>query len=368
MFRPPGQMRAPLRFPDRNRAAMALAKLRNDEIAAKFLEWMVCQRYSKHTMWYYESVINHFLSFWGRSKLWNVTHLDVREFLIEMARRDLSADVVRRYLGALRCFFDFCCLRGLVDEVAPRLLRPRPIKRSIARSLSEKNVRRLIDAAGNLRDRAIVELFYATGCRASELINIRLEQIDFKTRTIKVAGKGSERRVIFGHKAKAAMLKYLKGRQSGPLFQSRALVQQGSVSQSEFAWNAYWNDYTQRKNAPRHRRIRLGKLSMSRKQAWVKFRQLVPNPDLGHRRVKPGAITRVVVSGMVKALGLRIGLGKVNCHMLRHSFATHLLDHGADVRVVQALLGHSSLATTQHYCHVSAARIAPCYNRSHPRS
>jgi site-specific recombinase XerD len=367
MFRNPERHRARLPQPNRVRAAAALDHLRNDQLASKFLGWLTCQRYAPHTIWLYRTVVEDFLAFWGRKKLSKVSHLDVREFLIEISRRDLSADTTHRYLWALRCFFDFLCLGGVVDEVAPRLLRPRPIPRSVPRSLSEKNVRRLIATAQNPRDRAIIELFYATGCRASELVNIRLEHIDFKTRTIRVAGKGSERTVLFGQIAKRCLLKYLRGRQSGHLFQSQYVVQRGSICQSKTAWAGYWLDYKQRQFGGRHRRITLGDLRMSRKRAWAKFRKLVPNPDAGHRRQKPGPLTRFTVSQIVKLAALRVGLGRINCHTLRHSFATHLLDHGADVRVVQALLGHTSLSATQRYCHVSATRVAPCYDRSHPR-
>jgi site-specific recombinase XerD len=350
-----------------NRAS-ALARLNNKELAAKFMEWLTCQRYSVSTITTYRRVTQEFVDFWGSKSVSKVTHLDIREFLIEMSRRDLSADIVHRYLWGLRCFFDFLCLGGLVDEVAPRLIRPRPAKRQLARSLSEKNIRRLIAATNNRRDRAIVELLYATGCRAGELLRIRLEHIDFKNMTIRVAGKGSERRVIFGDKAKNAMLAYLRGRTSGNLFESQSRVQQGSVSKHGNLWSGYWGDYSRRGKPRREKRISLGNASLSKARAWNLFRQQVPNPDVGHRRVKPHGLTRSAVCRIILNAASRAGLGRVTTHMLRHSFATHLLDRGADVRVVQELLGHTSLVTTQGYVHVSAASVAPAYRRSHPRS
>ena len=103
--------------------------------------------------------------------------MDIQEFMTESSRRDVSGDVVHRYLWALRSFFDFLCLRGVVDDVAPRLVRTRPAKRRLLRALSEANVRKLIDAATNPRGRAMLELFYATGYRFSELVNIRLGHV-----------------------------------------------------------------------------------------------------------------------------------------------------------------------------------------------
>jgi integrase/recombinase XerD len=112
-------------------------------------------------------VMRKFLRFWGQRRFSGVGPLDIHEFLTESSRRDLSSKVVHRHLWALRSFFDFLCLRGAVDEVAPRFVRPRPTRRRVLKALSQTNIRRLIDAATNARDRAILELFYATGCAVS---------------------------------------------------------------------------------------------------------------------------------------------------------------------------------------------------------
>lgn len=118
---------------------------------------------------------------------------------------------------------------------------------------SEKNIVRLIAAARIPRDRAIIEVFYATGCRASELLNIRLDDVDFKTRTIKVCGKnGSERRVVFGHVAKRCLLDSPRGRISGHLFLTQPRIQQGTVSQGKTAPAGYWLDYLKNKTPGRH--------------------------------------------------------------------------------------------------------------------
>jgi site-specific recombinase XerD len=154
VFRRPEQKRNRLPIPSA-RPARLLDAYSNLELAREFMEWMVCQRYSPHTMYHYKRVVEHFLFFWGDKKLSRVTHLDVRAFLIETSRRDLSADVVHRFIWPLRCFFDFLCINGVVDEVAPRLLRPRPVIRSLPTALSEQSVRRLIAAADNPRDKTL---------------------------------------------------------------------------------------------------------------------------------------------------------------------------------------------------------------------
>jgi integrase/recombinase XerC len=350
-----------------NGSRRELKTLSNADIVSRYSEWLVCQRYSRTTREVYNRVAGKLFQFWGRRHFSEVSHLEVREFLTEMSRRDLSTEVVHRYLWALRSFFDFLCLHGVVDEVAPRLVRPRPAQRPLPRALSEKNVSRLIRAANNPRDRAILELFYATGCRITELMNARLENVDFSKRTIMVHGKTGDRRVFFGLTAKRSLRAYLHGRSTGFLFESQYPVQKGCVSWNGTCWAGYWLDYTDGSGIPRNRCVALGPASVGLTRAWTKFRELVPNPDRGHIRRKPHPLSRSCICQIFKEAAFRARIGRVTSHNLRHSFAAHMLDHGADIRHVQELLGHTSLATTNRYAQVVAAPIAGAYRRSHPR-
>lgn len=305
--------------------------------------------------------------FWGSRMLSRVTHFDIRAFLVDVSKRDLSADIMHRYIWALRCFFDFLCRGGVVDDVAPRFVRPRPVRRRLPKTLSEVNVRRLIQAADNSRDRAIFEVFYATGCRVSELVEIRLADIDFANKTIRVFGKGHERRVLFGKSAKTAMLAYLSGRITGYLFESQPKIQKGCVSWNGSCWAGYWLDYTEETGRPRNRCIPLGPRQMTKVQAWRKFRKQIPNPDIGHVR-RNQKLTRSGIADIFKVASFKAGLGHITSHQLRHSFATHLIDHGADIRHVQRLLGHSSLDTTMKYTNVISTPVTRIYRAAHPRS
>jgi site-specific recombinase XerD len=116
---------------------MDLKRLTNDALVCRYGEWLVCKRYSRSTRETYNRVAAKFLRFWGRRKFSAVKPLDVHGFMTESSCRDLSSEVVHRYLWALRSFFDFLCLRGVVDEVAPRLVRSRPAPRRLLRALSE---------------------------------------------------------------------------------------------------------------------------------------------------------------------------------------------------------------------------------------
>lgn len=234
----------------------------NSELVRRYCEWLVCQRYSRTTREVYNRVARKFEVFCGRRQFSHVRHLDVRAFITEMSFRDVWSEVVHRYLWALRSLFDFLCIRGVVDEVAPRLVKPRPARRPLPRALSKKNVLRLIAAARNPRDQAILELFYATGCRLSELLNIRLEHIDFANRRILVHGKSGDRKVFFGTIAKKRLRQYLCGRRTGYLFESQYLVQKGCVAWNGSCWAGYWLDYTDGSGIPRNRCVALGPQSL----------------------------------------------------------------------------------------------------------
>jgi len=345
-----------------------LREVSNAELMSRYIKWLICQRYSRTTREVYGRVVRRFSTFWGRRHFSSVSHIDLRQFISENSAQDLSSEVVHRYLWALRSFFDFLCITGVADGLAPRLIRPRPAKRPLPRSLSKKNVSRLINAAQNPRDKAILEMFYATGCRISELLNVSLEHVDFSRQTIMVNGKTGDRRVFFGSAAKRSLKAYLRGRKTGFLFESQYPVQKGCVSWNGSCWAGYWLDYTRGSGYPRQRCIALGPAAIGMKRAWEKFKELIPNPDRGHIRKKPHPLTRAGVSQIFKEAAFRAGIGRATSHNLRHSFAVHMLDNGADIRHVQELLGHTSLATTHRYAQVASAPIAWAYRTFHPRS
>jgi site-specific recombinase XerC len=203
--------RPPLPIPNRT----------NVELAQKFSEWVIAQRYARVTQLAYKRVAFRFCHFLGRRCVVSANHLDVRSFLVEVMKRDLSVDGYNRHLWALRRFFDFLFMGGIVDSVAPRFVIGRRHARPMPRILGESDVNSLIRATTNPRDRAILELLYSTGCRVGELVRIRVEDIDRTTRTIRVASKGWERTVFFGSHASSALRKYLNGRKNGPLFQPK---------------------------------------------------------------------------------------------------------------------------------------------------
>jgi site-specific recombinase XerD len=339
----------------------------NAELLIAFNEWLLALRYARSTRAHYDQIASAFCRFLGRKRLRNVDHFDIRRFLYESLRRDLSADAPNRYLWALRTFFDFLHLGGAVDTVIPRYITSRPMVRKLPRVINESDVGRLIRSARHLRDRVIIELLYATGCRVGELVKIQIEDVDFQKQTVRVFGKRKERLVFFGKSARRLLRKYVENRRTGPLFVTRVPQQEGCVSlPKRGSWVAHWTDYTDSKNPPRGRCISLGTRKLTVAQAKRKFRRLVPAEKLA-RPKQAGGVTTVAVSTAIRDAALRAGLGRVTPHMLRHSFATHLLDHGADVRHIQELLGHTWLSSTQIYTRVGSRKLKSVYRRYHPR-
>jgi integrase/recombinase XerC len=237
----------------------------------------------------------------------------------------------------------------------------------VPKVIPEQDIRRLVRAASTLRNKAIIELMYATGCRAGEIVAMRVEHMDFRRHTVVVRGMGSERRVFFGDPAKKILKRYLGKRRKGVVFQTDNLRQRGCVTRSCGQWNGYWRDYTQGLDMVRNRVKYLGPSRLTRVEAVKRFKVLVPDPNRGqHERKRP--IGNYVIYRIFRFASHRAGLGRITSHQMRHSFATHMLDHGANVKQIQALLGHSSLNTTQAYTHVSTQNLAAAYRKFHPRS
>jgi integrase/recombinase XerC len=245
----------------------------------------------------------------------DVDHLLIRSFLARLHREGLKTSSAARKLATLRTFFRYLCREGILDRNPARaLLSPRQEKR-VPTHLDENDVARLLEMPGDgdaaVRGRALLEMLYATGIRCSELVGLDLCEVDLDARMIRVLGKGRKERIVpFGHRAQAALLAYLPVRDHARPREDAVFV------------NARGGRLTDRS-------VRL----------------------LVARRVREVALAR-----------------RISPHTLRHSFATHLLQRGADLRSIQELLGHARLATTQRYTHVNTRHLLEIYKKTHPRA
>ncbi|HSF05521.1 MAG TPA: tyrosine-type recombinase/integrase, partial [Methylomirabilota bacterium] len=232
-----------------------------------------------------------------------------RAWLMHLHGLGLQPASVARKLAALRSWLRFLVRRGTLSGNPAAEVRGPRLGRKLAAFLPIDESQALLDGgSAPARDRAVLELLYASGLRVSELAGLDLDDADFTRRTVRVLGKGGkEREVPFGARAAAALDAYLRvrGHDGGPLFLGR-------------------------------RTRRLGVRSIF---------------EIVRRQARAVGIAR-----------------RVTPHTLRHTFATHLLDRGADLRMIQELLGHSRLSTTQRYTHVSATQLMRIYDRAHPRA
>lgn len=249
----------------------------------------------------------------------DVTYQQIGEYLAHKKRLGLSSASIKLIVVALKIFFRWLLARGRTKtDVAEVLPLPRT-ERYLPETMNELQVDHLlegiaVDAPRGLRDRAILELLYASGLRVSELVNLTLERIDFDNRVVRVTGKGNKTRLVpVGQKACAAIQGYLN------------------------------------KERP----------EMVRKCTGSEV-------FLSSRGTK---LTTVRIWQIVKACAKNAGLEiNVYPHLLRHSFATHLLSNGADLRIIQEMLGHADISTTQIYTHVDQQRLKAVHHKFHPRA
>jgi integrase/recombinase XerC len=293
---------------------------------------------SAHTVAAYRRDFTQFLEYAGRAGVTDPARVEpllLRRFLALQRTRGLAPASIARKAAALRAGFRFLARRGLVpDDPAAGLGVPRGPKR-LPVVLKPRQVDQLlagpepVDPVG-LRDRAILELLYATGIRVGELCGLRLGDVDLAADTVRVLGKGAKERVVpFGEPARVAVLDYL--------VDGRAAMLPGTDRPARSA------TATTRDGADDREAL------------------------FFNRRRRP--MTQRDVRGMLERYRLAAGApAGTSPHTLRHSFATHLLEGGADLRAVQELLGHVALTTTQTYTHVSNERLRRVYEQAHPRA
>ncbi len=277
---------------------------------------------SPYTVRNYSTDVLGFLDFLRRTgvpSLEEVSATHVRQYLGELLDSGIVRASVARKLSALRSFFRFLNNEGLIhDDPLSKISGPKR-ERRLPDFLTANEIRTLIEAPDistpyGLRDRALLELLYASGLRLSEIVSLDTNQVDVATRQIRVRGKGSkERMVLMGTPAAAALEAYLKTGRPKLLGNRKTKA-------------LFLNRYGER---------------------------------IAERRIQY----------LLKAYAQQVGLSeRVHPHTLRHTFATHMLDGGADLRVVQELLGHANLSSTQVYTHVTKGQMRRRYLEAHPRS
>jgi integrase/recombinase XerD len=270
---------------------------------------------------------------------WSSSPEPARDYLAAMTRppRVLRPTSLRRKAAAIRAFYRFCYAEELIHvDVAALIDLPRQMQR-LPDTLDAREVAELLDASGgsdlaSLRDRALLELLYAAGLRVSEALALDREDLSLRGGFVRVIGKGDKERLVpVGDIALGAVAAYLDARD-------------GASSPAPGGETAAATGRGDGRDDARNREP----LFLSRR---------------GRR------LDRMAAWRVMRRAALRAGLsGRVTPHTLRHSFATHLLEGGADLRVVQELLGHASITTTQLYTHITGERIRQVYARAHPRA
>jgi site-specific recombinase XerD len=343
--------------------------LPNRELAKRYDDWMIAIHYTDSTRRYARKVLGRFNEFLGEGSISCVTHLEIRKFLTHISSLGATLETAYRHLGVLRRFYDFLNLGGVVSYVPPRLVRMKSAKRTDLPILSESEIRRLLAATRTMRERAIVEFIYGTGCRLRESTHLRVEDINFENRCARVHGKfGKIRTVFLTESTVRALRAYMGERTRGYVFQEDRPPQRACLTVGDGSWVASWVDYGRRVPCGAYKAVRrtIGRIDlMSPEAAQAKMKELLIGVRLT-RPVPDRPLTNSAILLILTNIGHRAGLKNVGVHILRRSFATHLYDHGATIEIIQALLGHVYLGTTLGYTRLSRARMAKTIDEHHP--
>ncbi len=281
---------------------------------AKYLE--IEKNYSVHTLRAYRSDLTELAEFLSDKDPKKITHLDLRRFLAELKRRNCAKRTVVRKLGAIRSFFKFLFREKYIkNNPADSIFTPKLDKKLPEFLDPDKTIKLVtspqLDNILGLRDRAILEVLYSTGIRVGELVGINEEDTDLIAGVVKVRGKGKRERIaMLGTESQRAIRNYMED--------------SGRVSKIS------------------------GALFLNNRGTRLTDRSV-----------------RRIIDKYVKKCSIE---QKISPHSIRHSFATHLINNGADLRSVQELLGHQNLSTTQIYTHLGSQRIREMYEKAHPRA
>lgn len=341
----------------------------NRGLARQYDRWMIAMHYAKQTQRMYRKIVSQYIEFVGKRSIATARHTDIRNYIARVSENGASLNAVYRDLGVLRQFYDFLNLGGVVSYVAPRYVRLRRPWRNSLRPLTESQVQRVISAARTLRERALVEFLYATGSRLSEARCLKIEYIDFASKSVQVIGKLRKiRTVLLTESASDALRAYIADRKSGFVFREDLPVQKGCLHLQDGQWKSKWANYAGPNGIRTQNTKCLGTIEqLSPEAAKKKHEEHIASLNL----VRPSRsypLSAMTIREMIVQMASRAGLKNVTPHTFRRTFATHLYDHGASVEVIKALMGHVWLQTTMVYARVGPDRMAKVFERCHPRA
>jgi integrase/recombinase XerD len=346
----------------------------NRMLAEAFDRYQMARGQSANTLRAYHESVAEFLASLGSESVLEADRKAIRLYQSALMERGLCASTISLRTAALRAFFKFLAVTGLTRGQNPTLLLShRKLPRRLPRVLTVAEVEKLIAAAQSPVEAAIVEVLYATGVRVSELCALRFENVDFGERVIRVKkGKGGrDRDVLFGSKAADALRRYLDRRKPKFLFEVLPGVGKvyrignGRPNGKRKYWMGVFVDKVEHRPKTRY----IGKVSdlPTSEDAMRAFRRLLEE-EPGFRPALPRPYSARGIRQIISALAARAGIGHVHPHQLRRAFAVHLLEGGADLRVIQELMGHSLLSTTSIYTSLSAVNLKEIHTRCHPHA
>ena len=298
-----------------------MLKMQIDFLQGYITYLKAAQNVSPYTLRNYLSDLRNFFQFMEENDIPNldaVDHTIIRQYLTQLQQQEIVKASVSRKLSAIRSLYRYLMREGLILSNPMASVSSPKLSKRLPSFLSPEEMERILETPDTStpqgqRDKAILELLYSSGLRVSELVNLKTQQLNLTTREIRIWGKGSKERLgLIGQHAANALSLYLNNGRTKLLCNKRTNT-------------IFINRYG-------------------------------------------GAISQRTVQSMVDKYGKKAGIkARVHPHMLRHTFATHLLDGGADLRVVQELLGHASLSSTQIYTHVSQSKMRKTYLAAHPQ-
>lgn len=290
-----------------------------------FIEYLKIEKmYSEHTVINYKKDLEKFEIFLTQECIYELSDINytvVRNYLAHLNNQKCKPKTVTRNISAIRSFYKYLIKNGIITDNPMTLISNPKLEKKLPNFLYYDDLEKLINTPDDstvlgIRDQLILEILYSTGIRVSELVNIKLSDINFIDNSIRILGKGSKERIVYyGSKCKEKLDKYLE--------KSRNKIIEKNKKTSDF--------------------LLLNNNANKLTTAGIRF----------------------IINKVVDVCALRYN---VHPHMLRHTFATHMLNEGADLKTVQELLGHENLATTQIYTHVSNERLRNVYLKTHPRA